>query len=78
MDMGFVRAGSTHQDEVMGLLSELTRAKWFNLGLGDFLIVLRDNPVVRATDRMLRPSTRTQRRIFDTLSINNTCSFLRT
>ena len=41
-----------------------------------FLIVFRDNPVARATDRMLRPSTSTHRRIFDTLSINNTCSFL--
>ncbi|WP_217434187.1 hypothetical protein, partial [Leisingera sp. ANG59] len=43
-----------------------------------FLIVFRDNPVARATDRMLRPSTNTHRRIFDTLSISNTCSFLRT
>jgi len=39
------------------------------------LIVLRDNPVSRLTDRILRPSRKTNRRIFAALSINITCSF---
>ncbi len=40
-----------------------------------FLIVLRDNPVSRLTDRILRPSRKTKRRTFAALSINITCSF---
>lgn len=40
--------------------------------------MFRDNPATLATEPILRPSTHTYRRIFDTLSINHTCSFLRT
>ena len=38
-------------------------------------LVLRDNPVSRLTDRMLRPSRKIKRRIFAALSINITCPF---
>jgi len=41
-----------------------------------FLIVLRDMPVSRLTERILRPSRKTHRLIFAVLSINITCSFL--
>ncbi|MGB0507193.1 MAG: hypothetical protein ACPGGK_13435 [Pikeienuella sp.] len=43
-----------------------------------FLFVFRANHVDRETDRMQRPSANTHRQIFDTLSININCSFLRT
>jgi len=50
---------------------------WRAVSFKYFFTVFRDKPVARATDRILRPSTNIQRRIFDTLSINITCSFLR-